>query len=192
MFSMFLNKKPNNNLIKSIVKKFSVVLSFLLLFNICACSNVSKNYNFSQSQSNIENEYNNNNQVENQTRNNQDSPILEDGTYSDKENVALYLITYHKLPKNYITKKEAKKLGWVSSDGNLWEVAYGLSIGGDIFTNREKRLPKVSGRTYYECDIDFDGTYRNAKRIIYASDFDESIGCIYYTEDHYNTFEKLY
>ena len=75
----------------------------------------------------------------------------------------------------------------MSSEGNLDEVAPGMSIGGDYFGNYEEILPVVSGRKYYECDIDFDGTYRNAKRIIYSNQ-----GQIYYTEDHYETFELLY
>ena len=115
------------------------------------------------------------------------SQIPEDGTYTSKEDVALYLYTYGHLPSNYITKKEAKSLGWVSSEGNLDEVAPGMSIGGDYFGNYEEILPEASGRDYYECDIDFDGTYRNAKRIVYSND-----GLIYYTEDHYDSFELLY
>lgn len=114
------------------------------------------------------------------------------GTYTSKEDVSLYIYTYKKLPKNYITKDEAKRIGWDSSKGNLWEVARGKSIGGDRFGNYEKLLPIVDGRNYYECDIDFDGKKRNAKRIVYADDFDESVGFIYYTDDHYKTFERLY
>ncbi len=113
--------------------------------------------------------------------------IKENGTYTSKEDVAEYLHIYGHLPSNYITKDEAKELGWVSSEGNLWEVAPGKSIGGDYFGNYEGLLPKKSGRKYYECDIDFDGSYRGAKRIIYSSD-----GLIYYTEDHYESFEQLY
>ena len=113
--------------------------------------------------------------------------VEEDGEYSDKEHVALYIYTYGHLPDNYITKAEAEKLGWVSSKGNLWKVAYGKSIGGSHFGNYEGKLPKKKGRKYYECDIDFDGTYRNAERIIYSND-----GLIYYTGDHYETFELLY
>ncbi len=115
------------------------------------------------------------------------SSISEDGTYTTKEEVAEYLHTYGHLPSNFITKKEAKKLGWVSSEGNLDEVAPGMSIGGDFFGNYEGNLPEADDRDYYECDIDFDGTYRNAKRIVYSND-----GLIYYTEDHYETFELLY
>ena len=115
------------------------------------------------------------------------SSVTEDGTYTTKEEVAEYLYLYGHLPSNFITKKEAKKLGWVSSEGNLDEVAPGMSIGGDYFGNYEGNLPEAKDRDYYECDIDFDGTYRNAKRIVFSND-----GLIYYTEDHYETFELLY
>lgn len=118
--------------------------------------------------------------------------ISEDGFYTSRDEVALYIYTYKKLPKNYITKAEAKKLGWVASKNNLGKIAKGKSIGGDVFSNYEKLLPVVDGRKYYECDIDFTGNARNAKRIIYADDFNEDIGFIYYTEDHYKTFERLY
>lgn len=113
--------------------------------------------------------------------------ISEDGTYTSKEEVAAYLHEYGHLPSNFITKKEAKKLGWISSEGNLDEVAPGMSIGGDYFGNYEGNLPETKTRDYYECDIDFDGTYRNGKRIVYSND-----GLIYYTENHYETFELLY
>ena len=113
--------------------------------------------------------------------------LSEDGTYTSKDEVAEYLYLYGHLPSNFITKKEAKKLGWVSSEGNLDEVAPGMSIGGDYFGNYEGLLPEADGRDYYECDIDFDGTYRNAKRIVFSND-----GLIYYTEDHYESFELLY
>ena len=113
--------------------------------------------------------------------------IDEDGTYTSKEEVAAYLHEYGHLPSNFITKKEAKKLGWVSNEGNLWKVAPGMSIGGDYFGNYEGNLPEAKGRDYYECDIDTDGSYRGAKRIVFSND-----GLIYYTEDHYETFELLY
>ena len=113
--------------------------------------------------------------------------ISEDGTYTTKEEVAEYINLYGHLPSNFITKKEAKNLGWVSSEGNLNEVAPGMSIGGDYFGNYEGLLPEAEDRDYYECDIDFDGTYRNEKRIVFSND-----GLVYYTEDHYESFELLY
>ncbi|MCQ2508745.1 MAG: ribonuclease [Dorea sp.] len=113
--------------------------------------------------------------------------IDEDGSYSSKEEVALYIHTYGKLPSNFITKKDAEALGWNSSKGNLWKVADGKSIGGSYFGNYEEKLPKKKGRQYYECDINYDGGYRGAERIIYSND-----GLIFYTNDHYETFEQLY
>lgn len=116
-----------------------------------------------------------------------ESYIDEDGTYTSKEEVAAYIYEFGHLPDNFITKKEAKSLGWVSKEGNLAEVAPGMSIGGDYFGNYEGLLPEEDGRDYYECDIDSDGGYRGAKRIVFSND-----GLIYYTEDHYESFELLY
>ncbi len=109
------------------------------------------------------------------------------GSYTDKAQVALYLHLYGQLPSNYITKKEAEALGWDAGKGNLEDVAPGKSIGGSRFGNREELLPVEKGRNYYECDIEYDGGYRGAKRIVYSDD-----GLIYYTEDHYKSFELLY
>ena len=112
--------------------------------------------------------------------------IDENGIYTSKDDVALYIYTYGKLPSNFITKKEAKKLGW--EGGSLEEYAPGKSIGGDYFGNYEELLPEKKGREYHECDIDTKGKKkRGAKRIIYSND-----GLIYYTDDHYKTFTLLY
>ena len=116
-----------------------------------------------------------------------DVVLDENGYYSTKEDVALYLHTYGKLPPNYVTKKEAQKAGWDSKKGNLGQVLPGMTIGGDRFGNYEGLLPKSDSRQYYECDVDYWGGYRSSKRIIYSND-----GLIYYTEDHYKSFEQLY
>ena len=101
--------------------------------------------------------------------------------------MAEYIHLYNKLPKNFITKNEAKELGWVSSKGNLWDVAPGKSIGGDRFGNREGNLPSGKGLKYYECDINYTGGFRGAERIVYSNK-----GNIYYSDDHYRSFERLY
>lgn len=112
--------------------------------------------------------------------------IDEDGVYTSKVDVALYLHTYGHLPSNFITKKEAEKLGW--SGGSLEPYAPGKCIGGSHFGNYEGILPEKDGRSYTECDIDTLGAdKRGAKRIVFSND-----GLIYYTEDHYETFELLY
>ena len=113
--------------------------------------------------------------------------LAEDGSYTSPDDVAEYLHFYGHLPDNFITKNEARNLGWDSQAGNLDEVAPGMSIGGDTFGNREGLLPKADGRKYYECDVNYEGGYRGEERIVYSSD-----GLIFYTDDHYESFEQLY
>ena len=116
-----------------------------------------------------------------------DTPAIDaDGTYTGKEDVALYIHTYGHLPGNFITKKEAQALGW--SGGSLEPYAPGKCIGGSRFGNYEGLLPEADGRTYTECDIDTLGAdSRGAKRIVFSND-----GLIYYTDDHYASFQLLY
>lgn len=112
--------------------------------------------------------------------------IDEDGSYTTKDDVALYIHTYGHLPDNFITKKDAQALGWPG--GSLEPYAPGKCIGGSRFGNYEGLLPEADGRTYTECDIDTLGAdSRGAKRIVFSND-----GLIYYTEDHYKSFELLY
>ena len=112
--------------------------------------------------------------------------IEEDGTYTTKEDVVRYIHTYGHLPENFITKKQAQALGW--EGGSLEPYAPGKCIGGSRFGNYEGTLPEKDGRTYTECDIDTLGaSKRGAKRIVFSND-----GLIYYTENHYETFELLY
>lgn len=112
---------------------------------------------------------------------------IPEGPLTSKDDVARYLFTYGELPPNFITKGDARDLGWDAQKGNLWEVTDHMSIGGDRFGNREGLLPKKEGRQYYEADIDYDGGYRGAKRIVYSND-----GLVFYTDDHYESFEELH
>lgn len=110
--------------------------------------------------------------------------VDKNGSYDSKDEVALYIHTYGKLPSNYITKKQAQKLGW--SGGSLEDYAEGKCIGGSYFGNNEGILPEDD--EYHECDIDTLGkSKRGAKRIVFSDD-----GDIYYTEDHYESFILLY
>ena len=109
-----------------------------------------------------------------------------DGTYTTADDVALYIYLYDDLPDNFITKNEARELGWTG--GGLDDYAPGMCIGGDYFGNREGLLPKAKGRTYTECDINTLGEdSRGAERIVFSND-----GLIYYTDDHYESFVLLY
>lgn len=109
-----------------------------------------------------------------------------DGSYTTMEDVALYIHTYDCLPENFMTKREARELGW--EGGSLEPYAPGMCIGGDYFGNYESLLPEERGREYHECDINTLGaSSRGAERIIYSND-----GLIYYTADHYESFTLIY
>lgn len=117
-----------------------------------------------------------------------DAPAVdEDGWYNTKEEVALYIHLYGHLPENYVTKREAEAMGW--SGGSVERYAgEGTAIGGNRFGNYEGLLPEADGRTYTECDIDTVGrSSRGARRVVFSND-----GLIYYTGDHYESFELLY
>lgn len=113
--------------------------------------------------------------------------VTEDGEYTSKDEVAAYIHEFGHLPSNYISKTKAQKAGWVSSEGNLWDVCPGKSIGGGRFWNDDGLLPDEDGRTWTECDINYQGGFRGPERIVFSND-----GLVYYTGDHYQTFERLY
>lgn len=153
----------------------TVIFALIISLSLIACSDMDLTFEDEDQADSVE------------KTNDEGNMIDEDGSYSTKEDVALYLHTYDKLPKNFITKRKAFDLGWEANKGNLWDVSDKMSIGGDKFGNREKRLPIKEGRTYYECDINYEGGYRGPERLVYSDD-----GFIYYTEDHYDSFTLLY
>lgn len=103
--------------------------------------------------------------------------------YYDLENVVLYLYCYGQLPDNYITKNEARDLGW--EGGTPERFLEGSAIGGDRFGNREGILPDGN---YTECDLNTDGKdSRGAERLVFSDD-----GRYYHTEDHYETFTEVW
>lgn len=116
-----------------------------------------------------------------------EKPVIdENGEYTTKDEVALYIHTYGHLPSNFITKKQAEALGW--DGGSLEPFAPGKSIGGGYFGNYEGLLPDAKGRKWTECDINTRGKKsRGAERIVFSND-----GLIYYTGDHYESFTLLY
>ena len=155
-------------------KLFSLLLALLLTWSMLGCVYVPLPYEEDEPY------------IEETESYGEETIPAEDGSYTTKEDVALYLYTYGHLPANFITKKEAQALGW--NGGSLESCAPGMCIGGTYFGNYEGLLPEAPGRDYYECDIDTLGAKsRGAKRIIYSTD-----GLIYYTEDHYESFELLY
>ena len=115
--------------------------------------------------------------------------VEESGLYTTKDSVAAYLCKFDKLPGNYVGKNEGKSL-YESKTGKTFEkwnfnpwTTLGVMIGGDVFDNREDLLPSGS---YHEADVDYSAKNRGTKRLIYQSDC-----VIYYTADHYDSFNKL-
>ena len=113
--------------------------------------------------------------------------LTQAGEYTAMEDVAAYLHAYGKLPANYLTKEQAKALGWSSKKNNLGTVAPGCAIGGDSFGNREKLLPDAKNRTWLECDVNVQNGARSDERLVWSND-----GLIYYTPDNHRSFEQLY
>ena len=109
---------------------------------------------------------------------------LADEPCISRECVSAHIRRTGSLPQNFITKKQAGELGW--QGGDLWRYARGKSIGGDRFGNFERRLPDKKGRIWRECDIEYRGGARGAKRLIFSND-----GLIFYTADHYESFERV-
>lgn len=115
--------------------------------------------------------------------------VEESGLYTTKDSVAAYLCKFDKLPGNYVGKDEGKSL-YESKIGNTFEkwnfnpwTTLGVMIGGDVYENHDGQLPSGS---YHEADVDYSAKNRGTKRLIYQSDC-----VIYYTADHYETFNKL-
>jgi hypothetical protein len=130
---------------KKVFNILALILAVLLIISGCTPDNsgITNDVNNSVNNSDINNNGVDNNDInsndidgsdtdsestvpkdsENTAPTDRDEPeIDEDGTYSGPLLVAKYIHTYNKLPSNYITKKEASKLGWESDEGNLWEV----------------------------------------------------------------------
>lgn len=160
--------------------------------------NTSENTEISYQKSETQNQ-DNSYSYEKKSKKNQDNFEKEKSDFSNKNNnssnqidkltndeiVVKYLKEHGELPDYYITKSEAKSLGWVPSKGNLCEVAPGRAIGGDIWTNRQKSLPTKSGRKYFEADLNYNCGNRNADRVVFSND-----GLVFVTFDHYRSFEE--
>ena len=59
-------------------------------------------------------------------------------------------------------------------------------IGGDVYKNREGKLPHANGRIWYEADINYTSGHRGTERILYSND-----GLVFVTYDHYRTFYEI-
>lgn len=108
-------------------------------------------------------------------------------TEDGKNGIDHFIFVYGFLPEYHISQNEAYLRGWRPWKGNLDQIAPGAVIGGDIYENRDGRLPDSLGRIWYEADFDYSGGYRNKRRIVFSND-----GLMFVTYDHYLTFSEIY
>lgn len=154
----------------------SFFLTFLLLFSLTACA-ADPGSNNSAAVSGSQSGWSSADTSEL-------SPVTRGTYYYDLEHVVLYLEFFDELPDNYITKAEARELGW--QGGTPERYLEGSAIGGDTFGNREGKLPK--NNQYTECDLNTNGKdSRGAERLVFSQD-----GRYYYTQDHYNSFTEVW
>ena len=170
-------------------KFFKYLLSLFLLFSVVGCSTQSENHNPNNDNNNSEtikpdvkpDDNTSSDEYVTDTFEGITYKVYKDEPYNSKYEVAIYIHYYHELPKNYYTKSEASKQNF----GKNWTPENKLSVGGNHFGNREGLLP--DGVSYTECDIDSIRTNRGAKRIVFSNTFK-----VYYTGDHYRSFEEIY
>ena len=110
------------------------------------------------------------------------------GTAADlgMEGADVYIFYYGRLPDYYVTIDLAEDAGWRAKKGNLDKVLPGKMIGGDIYKNKDGKLPRSPGRIWYEADINYESGYRNRQRILYSND-----GLVFVSYDHYQTFYEI-
>ncbi len=107
-------------------------------------------------------------------------------TTKGKNGADWWIATYHQLPPYYISKAEARALGWKAWKGNLASVAPNKMIAKGIYRNDNGHLPESSGRIWFEADINYIAGRRGTERILYSND-----GLIFVTWDHYHTFTEI-
>lgn len=110
-------------------------------------------------------------------------------SYTDKEDVARYIMQYHELPKNYVTKYGMDYMVYHNKNTK------GYLMGGDTHINTEKlkEFGVSKDATLKECDIPF-GSYnilqnRGKDRLVYTCN--TANVRVFYTDDHYKSFAEL-
>lgn len=107
-------------------------------------------------------------------------------TRSRKNGADFWIKYFHKLPAYYLSKQDAKQLGWVPNTGNLADAVPGKMIFGGIYQNRNGHLPMSPGRVWFEADIDYTFGWRGDRRILFSND-----GLVFVSYDHYETFSEV-
>ena len=106
-------------------------------------------------------------------------------TKNKKEGADYWLKYFGKLPEYYSTKDYAYSVGWRDGKSPA-KFLPGRMISGGIYYNSNGHLPDVTGRIWYEADINYYDGRRNRHRILWSND-----GLIFVTYDHYETFHEI-
>ena len=111
--------------------------------------------------------------------------IAGEGT-KDGQNGADYWMKYiADLPDYYITRDELLSLGWEKGKSPA-KFAPGKMVTMGIYRNDDNRLPQISGRVWYEADINYYSGRRNGHRLLWSND-----GLRFVTYNHYETFLEI-
>ncbi len=111
--------------------------------------------------------------------------IAGEGT-KDGQNGADYWMKYiADLPDYYITRDELLSLGWEKGKSPA-KFAPGKMVTMGIYRNDDNRLPQISGRVWYEADINYYSGRRNGHRLLWSND-----GLLFVTYNHYETFLEI-
>lgn len=89
------------------------------------------------------------------------------------------------LPRYYITADELEKLGWRKGKSPQ-KFAPGKMVTMGIYQNKNRHLPQIPGRIWYEADINYYSGKRNGHRLLWSND-----GLLFVTYDHYETFLEV-
>ena len=104
--------------------------------------------------------------------------------------VTTFLQQRGRLPDCYMTKAQARDLGWKSSGRTIDDIDPDGAVGGDTFGNREGLLPTRPANSYAVADLDYVEGYRGAARIVYDRRRTGE-GAIWITVDHYDSFTAV-
>ena len=111
-------------------------------------------------------------------------------SYTSKEDVALYVMQYHELPPNYITKDG---LNYLKNHNMKYD---NYIIGGDTHINTNELIDKGIRKdtALKECDVkgnvyDLKNNHRGSLRLVYTCNVKNVR--VFYTIDHYENFVEL-
>ena len=127
--------------------------------------------------------------------------VDENENYYTKNEVSLYLYTYHKLPQNFKTKKEISQLYHDDTKQAVIDaLSNNINFGGDEFKTEEQlgysdwigNYTTNLDQGAFECDIYTNRDElikmgnRGVERLVYLGDYSE----IFYTDNHYGQNES--